>query len=154
MDSSVRAEMIRAGNRAFNEGDYPKARELFTRAQYKDGLLRIGDYYMYDRLLPLLAYGYYKKAGDQKKIDDLHRRMIGALGQWLGKDKIREESRRKFGLSGSGGPVAANLSGQDFDNAAAPSLDYNAVDADGMIPIAVAPQLRRAALAILEKRNS
>ena len=147
MDSGQRAEWIREGNRAFNEGDYPRARELFTRAQYKDGLIRIGDFYMYERRLPLLAYGYYKKAGDQKKIDDLHRRMIGALGHWLGKDKIREESRRKFGLDSGAG--AANLEGIDFSRAEAPELDYNAVDQDGMIPISVAPELRQAALAIL-----
>ncbi len=149
MDSSLRAEKIREGNRAFNEGDYPRARELFTQAQYKDGLIRIGDYYMYDRRLPLLAYGYYKKAGDQKKIDDLHRRMIGALGSWLGNDKIREESRKKFGLGGAGPEFAVD----DLVNDSAPTLDYNAVDEDGMIPISVAPSLREVALSILEKRG-
>lgn len=152
MDSSLRAEKIREGNRAFNEGDYPRARELFTQAQYNDGLIRIGDYYMYDRRLPLLAYGYYKKAGDQKKIDDLHRRMIGALGTWLGKDKIREESRRKFGLGG-GAETAPEFAVGDLVDAPAPVLDYEAVDADGMIPIAVAPSLREVALSILEKRG-
>lgn len=150
MDSSLRAEKIREGNRAFNEGDYPRARELFTQAQYKDGLIRIGDYYMYDRRLPLLAYGYYKKAGDQKKIDDLHRRMIGALGSWLGNDKIREESRKKFGL---GGGTAPEFAVDDLVNDSAPTLDYNAVDEDGMIPISVAPSLREVALSILEKRG-
>ncbi|MEQ9364345.1 MAG: hypothetical protein RIF32_08890 [Leptospirales bacterium] len=150
MDSSLRAEKIREGNRAFNEGDYPRARELFSQADYKDGLIRIGDYYMYDRRLPLLAYGYYKKAGDQKKIDDLHRRMIGALGTWLGKDKIREESRKKFGL---GGGAAPEFAVGDLVNEPAPVLDYEAVDQDGMIPISVAPSLREVALSILEKRG-
>ncbi|MCR9142456.1 MAG: hypothetical protein NXI24_09410 [bacterium] len=151
MDSSLRAEKIREGNRAFNEGDYPRARELFTQAEYKDGLIRIGDYYMYERRLPLLAYGYYKKAGDQKKIDDLHRRMIGALGTWLGKDKIREESRKKFGLNDGGGVMPEFSS--ELADAPAPELDYEAVDEDGMIPISVAPSLREVALSILEKRG-
>jgi hypothetical protein len=141
MDSQTRAETIREGNRAFNDGDYPRARELFTRAQYSDGLVRIGDYYMYDRRLPLLAYGYYKKAGAQKKVDDLHRRMIGALGEWIGKDKIRAESRQKFGLAASA------------SDGKAPVVDYTAVDRDGMIAVPVAPQLRQMALSILEKHG-
>lgn len=153
LDSSTRAEMIREGNRAFNDGDYPKARDLFTRAEYKDGLIRIGDYYMYDRRLPLLAYGYYKKAGDQKKIDDLHRRMIGALGSWLGKDKIRPESRQKFGLDAGAGLAADPEFATQLANAEAPELDYTNVDQDGMIPIAVAPELRQVALSILEKNG-
>ncbi len=135
MDSSTRAELIRQGNRAFNDGDYRKARELFTAANYKDGLVRIGDYYMYDRRLPLLAYGYYKKAGDQKKIADLHRRMIGALGEWIGHDKIRDESKAQLGMGQ-----------QSYDLA-----EFSEPDADGMIRVPVANELREAALAILKR---
>lgn len=129
MDSSQRAELVRQGNQAFNEGDYTKARDLFTRAAYKDGLIRLGDYYMYERRLPLLAYGYYRRAGAEAKIADLHRRMIGALGEWLGKDKLRPESVRSLGL------------GQRAEVQ---------VDASGMIPVSVAPELREAALRILQ----
>ena len=133
MDSSQRAEIIRKGNRAFNEGDYRTARELFSRADYKDGLIRIGDYYMYDRRLPLLAYGYYKKAGAQTRIEDLHRRMIGALGEWIGRDKIKTESLQTLGMTG-------------------PKRDYD-MDTDGMIHVPVANELRQAALQILQRGN-
>lgn len=137
MDSATRAELIRKGNAAFNAGDYPTARDCFTRSGYKDGLVRLGDYYMYDRRLPLLAYGYYKRAGAQQKIADLHRRMVGALGQWLGRDKIREESLRDLGLEQphfSAGPAPED------------------VDAEGMVRVPVAPELRQAALEILKNR--
>ncbi|MCB1174607.1 MAG: hypothetical protein KDK39_13635 [Leptospiraceae bacterium] len=133
MDSSTRAELIRKGNQAFNEADYRTARELFTKADYKDGLIRIGDYYMYDRRLPLLAYGYYKRAGEQSKLNDLKRRMVSALGEWIGRDKIKSESLQSLSLR----PPAQ-------------SLDQ---DADGMIPVQVSPELRQLAIEILQKNN-
>ncbi len=134
MDSSTRAELVRAGNRAFNEGDYAKARELFTNADYKDGLIRIGDYYMYDRRLPLLAFGYYKRAGAKDKVADLHRRMIGAIGQLIGQDKLKEDSLKELGLKTS--------------NLKAAPVNMKP-DADGMISVPVSPILRDAALKIL-----
>ena len=93
-----KSELIRLGNLAFQNGDYNQARQLFLKADYKDGLLRLGDYYMFERRLPLLAYGYYKKAGASDRIADLQRRMVGALGEWIGKDKIRPESVSNLGI--------------------------------------------------------
>lgn len=61
MDSKERAQLIREANTAFNAGDIRKARELFLKTDYKDGLIRLGDHFMYDRKLPMLAFGYYKK---------------------------------------------------------------------------------------------
>ena len=130
MDSSVRADLIRKGNAACNEGNYAVAREHFTKADYASGLIRIGDHYMYERRLPLLAYGYYKRAGAKDKIEDLHRRMVGALGAWLGRDSLREDSSRLL-----------------FPSTAAPSASHR--DTDGMIPVPVNPLLREAALKIL-----
>ena len=85
MDSKLRAELIREGNAAFNAKDYTKAKKLYIETNYKDGLIRLGDYYMYDRKLPMLAYGYYKKAGHSQKIDEIFQRMIYALGELLGR---------------------------------------------------------------------
>jgi hypothetical protein len=89
MDSKERAALIREGNTAFNSGDYPKARELYLKTDYKDGLIRLGDYYMYEKKMPILAYGYYKKAGYTQKIDEIFQRMLYALGQWIGYDKFK-----------------------------------------------------------------
>ena len=134
MDSSVRAELIRQGNAAFNDGDYHKARECFSKAKYSAGLIRIGDYYMYERRLPLLAYGYYRRAGAQAKIEDLQRRMIGAFAEWVGRDKLKPESQAM--LQGVGQPASANLK----------------PDADGQIPVSVSPILMETALKILGKK--
>ncbi len=129
MDSKERAEIIRKGNQAFNEGDYPKAKELYLRAGYKDGLIRLGDYYMFERRLPLLAYGYYKKAGATRKIEDLQRRMVSAMGKWLGEDKLKEESRQKVAP-----PAQVSLK----------------PDQDGLISVPVNPLLKETALKILQ----
>lgn len=82
-------ELIRVGNQAFNEGDIRKARECFLKTEYKDGLIRLGDYFMFERKLPILAYGYYKKAGYQKRIDEIFQRMLWALSEWIGPDKFK-----------------------------------------------------------------
>ncbi|EMJ89335.1 hypothetical protein [Leptospira meyeri] len=87
MDSKERAALIREANTAFNAGDIRKARELFLKTDYKDGLIRLGDHFMYDRKLPTLAFGYYKKAGRQDKVDEIFQRMIYGLSVWLGRDK-------------------------------------------------------------------
>jgi len=90
MDAKERAALVREGNTAFNDGDYKKARELFLRTNYKDGLIRMGDYFMFERKLPILAFGYYKKAGHQQKIDEIFQRMIYALSRWIGEDKFKK----------------------------------------------------------------
>lgn len=136
MDSKIRAELIRQGNQAFNEGDMRKARDLFTKAAYKGGLVRMGDYYMFEKRLPLLAYGYYKKAGAKEKIQDLHRRMILAIGEWVGRDKLKQESLESLGVVASARKE--------------PSGGLQ-VDADGLVPVPVSPLLRNAAQKILSK---
>jgi len=89
MEAKERVQLIREGNQAFNAGDIRKAREIFLKTGYQDGLVRLGDYFMYDKRLPMLAFGYYKKAGRQDKVDEIFQRMIMALSEWLGKDKFK-----------------------------------------------------------------
>lgn len=124
MDPKIRSELIREGNVAFNEGNYTKARDRYIKTNYKDGLIRLGDYYMYDKKLPMLAYGYYKRAGCQQKVDEIFHRMIWALSEMIGKDKFKAVSENK--------EAKQNLSPDDFK---------------------VHPILRDKALEILNKNN-
>ncbi|MEM7180364.1 MAG: hypothetical protein AAF518_05600 [Spirochaetota bacterium] len=89
MDSKQRAQLIREANEAFNSEDYDKARKLYLQTNYREGLIRMGNYYMYDRRLPMLAYNYYKQAGLQEKVDEIFQRMLMALSEWIGKDKFK-----------------------------------------------------------------
>jgi hypothetical protein len=125
-----RIELIRKGNEAFNKGDYSTARDCFIKAGYGDGLIRLGDYYMYERRLPLLAYGYYKKAGAKEKIEDLHRRMVLALGEWIGRDKLKPE----------------------FLSQESRQVRYAGTDADGMVRVPVSSDLLLKARQILDSK--
>ncbi|XDD51310.1 hypothetical protein AB3N59_05980 [Leptospira sp. WS92.C1] len=129
MDSRERAEIIREGNRAFNEGDIGKARNLFVKAEYKDGLIRLGDHFMYEKKMPLLAYGYYKKAGYQKRIDEIFQRMMWALSQWIGADKFKAEPTDPIS---SGAPTSSFPDASKFQ---------------------IHPLLRQTALDILKKKG-
>jgi hypothetical protein len=84
-----RVELIRKGNQEFNRlreqwswETLKQATELFSAANYQDGLLRVADFLYFDRKLPLLAVSYYKKAGTQsaqKRIDEIRNRMVLAI---------------------------------------------------------------------------
>ena len=129
MDSKEKARLIREGNAAFNDGDIRKARELFLKTGYHDGLVRLGDYFMFERKLPMLAYGYYKKAGHQQKIDEIFQRMLFALSKWIGPDKFRIQKQET----------------------AKPEADSTELNPDDF---QVHPVLRQKALEILAKNNS
>ena len=92
MDIKNRFKLIREGNIHFNNKNYRKAREIFIKTNYQDGLIRMGDHFMYERRLPILAYGYYKKAGRQDKVDEIFERMVWAMGKLLGKDSLKSDS--------------------------------------------------------------
>ena len=109
-----------------------KAAEYFTITLYKDGLERLGDYYMYEKSLPLLAFSYYKKAGNQAKIDDISKRMVNALAEWLGRDKLKPEFVKGHTFTSNYTKKIVNL------------------NSDGMIPIQVDNNLRNKAKSILE----
>ncbi|MGQ9842831.1 MAG: hypothetical protein ACUVRK_04625 [Spirochaetota bacterium] len=92
MDEKERISLIRKGNEYFNQGKVKEAIELFVKTGYKDGLHRIGDYYYYDKKLPLIALKFYRMSGSTKKIDEIMERMVFALSKWLGKDKVKQAS--------------------------------------------------------------
>ena len=64
MDKNKRVELIRIGNRLFNEGQIEKASDIFVKTGYRDGITRVADYYFFDRKMPLIALKYYRMAGD------------------------------------------------------------------------------------------
>lgn len=158
MDSKTRIELIRQGNEAFNAGDYPRARDLFTRASYSDGLIRLGDHYMYERRLPLLAYGYYRRAGATDKINDLHRRMVGAISAWIGSDKLKPEFQAELaGMASAGAgnpahqrnPGSPGNPGAPAGSASGGRRQYVNTDSDGMVRVPVNTDLLKQARNIL-----
>ena len=78
-----RLTLIRKGNELFNGGEIDKAARIFTTTAYKDGLIRVGDYYLFDKKSPLKALSYYIEARYQKRINELSERMAAVLKKWL-----------------------------------------------------------------------
>ena len=84
--------LIRKGNEIFNNGEVEKAARIFTTTAYKDGLIRVGDYYYFERKDILKALHYYIEAQYEKRIREVTERIAGVIKKWLGEPK---EDRKK-----------------------------------------------------------
>ena len=98
MNKKERVELIRKGNELFNTGEIEKASKIFITTNYRDGITRVGDYYFYEKSMPLIAFGYYKMANKKEKINEIFERMIFALSKWVGEDKMKEDPSMKVEL--------------------------------------------------------
>lgn len=86
MDEKERVQLIRLGNELFNKGEIDKAAKLFLRTDYRDGITRVGDYYYFDKKLPLVALRYYRIVKRSDRVTEIFDRMVFALGSLLGKN--------------------------------------------------------------------
>jgi len=86
--------LIRKGNELFNQGDVEKASKIFVATAYKDGLIRIGDYYYFDKKDPFKALHYYIEAKYEKRIRELTERMALVLKKWLSEEKKNTKSEK------------------------------------------------------------
>ena len=78
--------LIRKGNELLNDGDIDNAEKIFIATAYKDGLIRIGDYYYFDKKNVFKALNLYLEAKYEKRIKELTERMALVLKQWLNED--------------------------------------------------------------------
>jgi len=78
-----RLVLIRKGNELFNKGEVEKAAKIFVTTSYKDGLIRVGDYYYFDKKNPLKALHFYIEAKYEKRIRELTERIVAILKKWL-----------------------------------------------------------------------
>jgi hypothetical protein len=85
MDKKERVQLIRKGNELFNNGKIEEATKIFLLVKYIDGIIRVADYYFYEKRQPLYALRFYKAANRQDKVNEIHERMLFALGKMLGK---------------------------------------------------------------------
>jgi predicted metal-dependent hydrolase len=83
--------LIRKGNEIFNNGDIEKAAKIYTTTAYKDGLIRVGDYYYFDKKDVLKALHYYFEAKYEKRINEVLERIALVIKKWLG-DKPKAHS--------------------------------------------------------------
>ncbi|MFW6138530.1 MAG: hypothetical protein ACOC7U_05090 [Spirochaetota bacterium] len=81
-----RLALIRKGNELFNKGDIEKAARIFTTTSYKDGLIRVGDYYYFEKKNPMKAFYYYLEAKYEKRIKEISERISSVIKKWLKED--------------------------------------------------------------------
>ncbi len=94
MDPSKRTALIRNGNDLFRQGRIREATHLFLQANYADGLIRLGDFYFYEKNDLPLALQYYKKAKYQKGVDAMIKRIVPVIRRWLAEDETAENGAR------------------------------------------------------------
>ncbi|HCL57026.1 MAG TPA: hypothetical protein DHW82_08485 [Spirochaetia bacterium] len=80
-----KVKLIRKANEFFNRGEMEKAAKLFWLTDYKDGLIRMGEYLLYQEKKPFQALHYFQKANHQQKINEIIARMLWAVGELVKK---------------------------------------------------------------------
>jgi hypothetical protein len=131
VETKERIALIRKGNEFFNKGEIDNAIKIFIKTDYRDGLVRVGDYYYYEKRQPIMAFKFYKKAGVNEKVNEIFERMMFALGRL-----IRGEN------------------GKDKDASTDALKDTSNKTLKETIVVSVAPSLKKAAEEILKRNQS
>lgn len=82
LSKEQRVALIRKGNELFNQKKYDLAKKIFLTTGYSDGLIRLGNLYL-DQKMPLEAFRMYWLAPDRKKVDAMLEKTILILKKWL-----------------------------------------------------------------------
>jgi len=83
LGSKERLLLVRKGNEIFNKGDIEKAARIFTTTAYRDGLIRVGDYYYFEKRDALRALNYYVDAKYDRGIQAISERIASVIKRWL-----------------------------------------------------------------------
>ena len=86
VDSATRSKLIRKGNQFFLEGKILAAEKIFIVVDYKDGLVRLGDYYLKNKNLYKSAEMYFLSE-NQSKIDAFCKKSALIIEKFLNEDK-------------------------------------------------------------------
>lgn len=79
LDPKERAGIIRKANELYNRGEMEKAAKLFWHTDYRDGLLRVGEYLLEKEHKPFQALPYFQKAQARERVSEILGRMLWAL---------------------------------------------------------------------------
>jgi len=93
MDEKERIELIRLGNQFYNEKKYKEALEIFLKTNYVDGIIRIADYFYFDKNDKISGIKLYKRAGYTKMIEDFASKAATIIKLLLTEDKQNIENK-------------------------------------------------------------
>lgn len=79
LTDAQKSELIRRGNALFNEGRYFEAGRVYATVGYKAGLIRLGDLFYFEKEMPLVAYGFYRRANHKPMLDKIGDGFVFAL---------------------------------------------------------------------------
>ena len=85
-DSSTRAKLIRKGNELLLSGNIETAEKIFITVDYKDGLVRLGDYYLKSNNIYKSAKMYFMSE-NKSKIDIFCKKCALVIEKFLKEDK-------------------------------------------------------------------
>ena len=99
VDPSTRVQLIRKGNEFLSEGNIESAEKIFVTTDYKDGLVRLGDYYLEKNNLYKCAQMYFMSE-NQSKIDAFCKRSALIIEKLLNQedeefDKIIVKTKKR-----------------------------------------------------------
>ena len=92
VDSSTRVQLIRKGNEFFQNKDIENAKKIFITVDYKDGLVRLGDYYLKNNDLYKSAEMYFMSE-NKSKIDAFSKKCANIIEKYLNEDNIISEDK-------------------------------------------------------------
>lgn len=90
VDSKNRVLLIRKGNEYFSNGNIEAAEKIFVIVDYKDGLVRLGDYYLEKNNLYKAAEMYFMSE-NPSKIDFFCKRSAEIIRKLIRGDKIEDK---------------------------------------------------------------
>lgn len=86
IDPKTRVQLIRKGNELFSKGEINLAEKIFITIDYKDGLVRLGDYYFKNKNLYKCAEMYFMSE-NKAKINSFCKKSAIILSKWLKEDE-------------------------------------------------------------------
>lgn len=95
VDDKTRVQLIRKGNQLFSEGKIDIAEKIFITVDYKDGLVRLGDYYLKNSNLYKCVQMYFLSE-NSSKIDFFCKKSALILARWLNEDQKNEKTFDKI----------------------------------------------------------
>jgi len=95
VDSATRALLIRKGNQFFSEGKFKSAENIFIAVDYKDGLIRLGDYYLKSNNIYKSAEMYFLSE-NKSKIDSFCKKSALIIEKWLNEDKNKNNKDKEY----------------------------------------------------------
>ena len=86
VDPAKRVQLIRKGNQLFSEGKIEITERIFVTIDYKDGLVRLEDYYLKNNNLSKSAEMYFL-SGNESKINAFCKKSALIIKEFLSVDK-------------------------------------------------------------------